>query len=631
MNMKTVLTLTITLIGILFLQTTFAQDAMQWNLPEGAKARLGKGKITEIQYSPDGKILAVATAIGIWLYDTTTYQEISLLIEHNSAVSDIEFNPNGQTFASTGKDKSILLWDMSTGTQRRLSGHTARYSKNILRFSNDGKTLASGNKDTIILWDTKTGEHKDAITGLPDYIADFSFSTDGSTIVSITWDGVVSVADVKTGILKKSFTVKMTEGVFCVGFSPDRNLVAIGSRDGIIYLVDVTKGELLRKLTGHSYDVQRIAFSPDGTMLASASYVDETVRIWNTNTGEQIRISAEQTGDFFGLVYSPEGNILASSGSGDGTIRFWDANTGKQKHVITGHTDFVSSTVLHPDGRHIVCGYEDGTIRYWDFNTKQQVKTFEGFINTVTGLVFTPDGKALVGAGDNFIRIWNAKTGKEIMSFSRKEWLDDIALSPDGQIIASESDDKTICLWNIKTGELKRMLKGHNDRIYSVVFTLNGQILISGSEDNTIRLWHVTSGKNIKTYTTHTDALESHGGSPLSFEGAKSLALSPEGKTLASGDGEKNIHLWDFETGNTRMTLTGHRAPVYTLAYSHDGKLLASGSSDGNVRIWDTKTGELKIQLTGHTKWVTTLTFSHDGKTIFSASDDGTILLWDIK
>ena len=145
------------------------------------------------------------------------------------------------------------------------------------------------------------------------------------------------------------------------------------------------------------------------------------------------------------------------------------------------------------------------------------------------------------------------------------------------------------------------------------------RFLISGSEDNTIRLWDVTTGENIKTYTAHTDASGSHGGSPLSLEGVKSLALSPDGKTLASGGGDMIIHLWDYETGSTKLTLTGHWYPVFSLAYSPDGKLLASGSYDGEVRLWDTKTGELKSQLNGHSKWVTTLTFSQDGKTLFSA------------
>ena len=221
--MKLMLMLAVTLISILFIQTSFAQDAMQRNLPEGAKARLGKGKITQIEYAPDGKILAVATTIGIWLYDTTTYQEISLLTEHNSPISNIEFNPQGQTFASAGQDSSIFLWDIDSGKRIPLIGHISTFPRNILNFSLDGRTLASGNEDTIILWDAITGEHKNTITGIPNNISDFSFSPDGTDIVSVTGEGEVSVTDATTGELKKSFTVKMTGYVISVGFSPDVN------------------------------------------------------------------------------------------------------------------------------------------------------------------------------------------------------------------------------------------------------------------------------------------------------------------------------------------------------------------------------------------------------------------------
>ncbi len=331
-----------------------------------------------------------------------------------------------------------------------------------------------------------------------------------------------------------------------------------------------------------------------------------------------------------GLAYSSDGNTLASSGSGDGTIRFWDTHTGEQKHIITGHTDNVSSMIFHPDGKHIVCGYEEGTIRYWDISTRQQVKTLDRFMNSVSGLVFTPDSKTIVGGVDNSVHIWNAQTGKHKMLLTEDKGLRCIAMSPDGMIIATGSEDTTIRLWDINTGQLTRTLKGHNHRIHSVIFTSNGQILISGSEDNTIRLWNVTTGENTKTYTAHTDASGSHSGSPLSLEGVKILALSPDGKTLASGGGDKIIHLWDYEIGSTKLTLTGHWYPVFSLAFRPDGKLLASGSYDGEVRLWDKTTGELKSQLAGHSKWVTTLTFSPDGQTLFSASDDGTILLWDI-
>ena len=267
------------------MENNTAQTATQWHLPEDAKARLGKGKISEIQYSADGTILVVATGIGIWLYDTTTYQEIGFLTAHTSAVECLAFSPDGNLLASGGGDGTILLWHRSTGAQKVLTKSTEPVSN--LAFSPDGKTIANGSRDTIRFWDTITGEEKDALTGLPEHINNLSFSPDGKTIVSVTWgDGEVCISDRITGKLKKTFTVEMTDNVFSIAFSPDGKIVAIGNSDGNIYLSDLNTGKLMQKLTGHSEDVQRVVFSPDGKTLASSSYLDETVRLWDVRTGE---------------------------------------------------------------------------------------------------------------------------------------------------------------------------------------------------------------------------------------------------------------------------------------------------------------------------------------------------------
>ena len=336
------------------MENNMAQESIQWNLPEGVKARLGKGKIRKMQYSSDGTILVVATGIGVWLYDTTTYQEIGLLTVHTDVVECLAFSSDGRILASGGRDGTILLWHRSTGAQKVLTKSTESVSN--LAFSPDAKTLASGSGGTIRFWDTITGEQKQTFTGLPENISNLSFSPDGKTIVSVTWGSGVCISDTITGEPKKMFTVPTTDSVFSVAFSSDGKIVAIGSRDGNIYLSDLNTGKLKRKLIGHSADVQSIVFSPDGKMLASSSYIDETVRVWDVHTGEHKRILSEHTGDLEGLAFSPDGKTLASNGSGDGTIRFWDVHTGNQKHAVTGHTDYVYSIAFNPDEKSIASG-----------------------------------------------------------------------------------------------------------------------------------------------------------------------------------------------------------------------------------------------------------------------------------
>ena len=616
--------------GTKSMENNTAQESMQWNLPEDAKARLGKGKIYEIQYSSDGAILAVATGIGIWLYDTTTYQAVGLLTAHTHPVECLAFSPDGDILASSDNEGTILLWHRSTGAQKVLTRSAGRWKSNLV-FSPDGKTLANGRGDTIRFWDTITGEEKDAFTGLPAHIGDLSFSPDGKTIVNVTGGGEIYILDRITGEPQKTFAVPITDNVFSTAFSPDGKTVAIGSSDGNVYLSDLNTGKLKRKLTGHSEDVQRVVFSPDGKVLASSSYLDETVRLWDVNTGEHKRTLTEHTGDIEGLAFSPDGKTLASSGSGDGTIRFWDVRTGNQKHAVTGHTDYVYSVAFNPDGKSVASGYSDGSIRFWDAETGLHLKTFKGPNYDASCLVFSLDGKTLACAGGIDIRLQDAHTGEEKMLLTGHEWgMHSMALSPDGDTLASGSEDMTVRLWDMHTGAHKKTLNGHKHRVYSVAFSPDGKTLASGSEDNTIRLWRVDTGETERILTGHAGEFEGVDNGPSSVEGVKSVAFSPDGKTLASGGGDNVIHLWDIGTGKRKMTLTGHTHWVFSLAFSPDGKTLASGSVDSDIRLWDPHTGAHKKTLAGHGNWVRSIAFSSDGKTLVSGSDDGSVLLWEV-
>eukprot|EP00873_Tetraselmis_striata_P006292 jgi/Tetstr1/426556/TSEL_001632.t1 len=422
--------------------------------------------------------------------------------------------------------------------------------------------------------------------------------------------------------------------VTSVAFSPDGTLLASASEDGTVRVWNALTGEaaLPQPLRGHTGKVTSVAFSPHGTRLASASE-DGTVRVWNALTGEEAlpQPLRGHTGEVTSVAFSPHGTRLASA-SYDGTVRVWNALTGEEAlpQPLEGHTGPVYCVAFSPHGTRLASASADKTVRVWNALTGEEAlpQPLRGHTREVTSVAFSPDGNRLASASqDKTVRVWNPLTGEEALPQPLRghtREVTSVAFSPDGRRLASASHDGTVRVWNALTGEevLPQPLRGHTGPVYSVAFSPDGTLLASASQDKTVRVWNALTGE-----AALPQPLRGHTG-PVT-----SVAFSPDGTRLASASHDGTVQVWNALTGEAALPqpLRGHTGPVTSVAFSPDGTRLASASHDGTVQVWNALTGEAALPqpLRGHTGPVTSVAFSPDGTRLASASHDGTVQVWN--
>lgn len=506
----------------LYLPTSFAQNYTQMSLPKGAKARLGKGYIKDLLYSPKADILAVVSSIGIWLYDTKTYQELTLLPipkNRNRALAHrirkTVFSVDGQTLVSWTEENVILIWNVATGEHKEI------INRDGISFSSNGQklTIEAENK-TIELWDGKKEkiEKPDKQYGEIDII--IAYSPDEKTSATAEDEYNIRINDTQKQKLSK-FNIKFPAFKYGqkIYLSHDAKTLATLFIDSPILLWDVYTDKVKKTLTGHivkkshipintryqpPMQVDSVVFSPDGKTLANGS-LDGTIHLWDTSSGKLKRTLKDQFGFIKSLTFSPDGKLLAS-GSDDGSILIWDTETGKHEAFLAERVHSISCVSFGRNGSILVGGSSNGDIHLFDVVTGNPTKTFTGHIGEISHLMFSPDGSKIASVcWDGSVRLWDIETGKQIKTLSLpisihfRDYWREIFFTDDGNLLAMNSEFDFIHIWNVTTGQYKQMLMGHASHLVSFSVSGDGKTLASYSADGTVLLW------DLKSITKATD------------------------------------------------------------------------------------------------------------------------------
>ena len=242
-----------------------------------------------------------------------------------------------------------------------------------------------------------------------------------------------------------------------------------------------------------------------------------------------------------------------------------------------------------------------------------------GHSDSVKSVVFSPDGSRVVSGSNDFtLRIWNVATGESEAELSgHSSWVNSVVFSPDGSLLVSGSTDGTVRIWNVATRESEAELRGHSHSVESVVFSPDGSRVVSGSFDNTVRIWNVATGESEAELKGHSGVVNS-------------VVFSPDGSHVVSGSNDGTVRIWNVVMGESEAELKGHLGGVNSVVFSPDGRHVVSGSDDSTLRIWNVATGESEAELKGHSGIVNSVVFSPDGSHLVSGSFDETVRIWNV-
>jgi len=599
------------------------------NAQVGLRARWGRGILSRALYSPDGRYLALATSIGVYVYDAQTLEELSFF-EATSPVEKIAFSPDGVYLASAAEtlvqvwrlDKEELLYTLDGESFGKLT-----FDLRDLAFSPDSQVLALAWRSEVHLHRADDGSLVNRLQVPEGTISAMTFTPDADMwLVSgenknlWVWradECMFDPAQSESCLTRHQALVGETSWFRIKVFSPDGGLLAAIAGNGAIWVWRLSDGHKIQHLPGQG----PITFSPDGSLLAYGSVNGPEggiLRLWRVEDGELIFESSDFNGSVSSVSFSPDGATLATA-SRDGLVRLWHTDDWSLDRIVGWFPNrSVSGLALSPDESILAVASHDHYIRLWSMSDGDYLGRLEKHVG-VNSLVFSPDG-ALLAAGSTTgrVNVWHMPNGtlRSTLRDSRYD-ASSVSFSPDGALLAAGGDEGQVPLWDVASDALLRTLEAYSGDTYSVAFSPDGALLATGHENGQLQIWQVDDGELLYTFR-------------LDYADIGDVAFSPDGELLAVAAGSNRAWLWQSSDWTPRRILTEHTGNVLRLAFSPDGSLLVTATDDNRLWLWQVADGTLLNEWYAHTSEITDLLFAPGGDLIISGSRDGSVRFWGL-
>jgi WD40 repeat protein/serine/threonine protein kinase len=550
-------------------------------------------------------------------------------LHHLGQVYSLAFSPDGQTLACADLRKEIDLWDLDTGARRRtLVGHAQGvYS---LAWRPGGRFLASaagGTPGELRLWDTETGQTAASVLAHSGAVHAVAFTADGNRLASGGFDGRVILWDVADDQMRLRRTIVLSKtAVTGLAFSPDGATLAVSSRPGpdvVRYDVRGSAPVALPPLTGLTAQVESVAWSPDGRLLAATS-TDRTVRLWKMTDEppSEVWTSPKHEGAVYTAAFSADSRLLATAAwTENAGVRLWKADSGEPVHTFTGHIEGVVRLAFAPVGNRLASGGRDHRLHVWDTERLAEHLPPSGQFGNVTSAAFGPDERTLAaGSTDRTVALYDPLSGEQRHRLTgHTDEVLCVAWRPDGQHVASGGADRTVRIWNVDDGKQTGELTGFASAVSALAYSQDSNSLFTLADEGGVMRWDLSADP------PRCEPLLAAG-----LGGGAGLTMLADGSGLAAvGRNDREVRRWNLESGKAELIFplegtTGFRA----VAFAPDGTAISAGANNGLIHRWRLPLGRPLAPLGGHAN-VASLAYSPDGQWIASGGyNDGELRLW---